>query len=120
MAPLEPPPSTDSGSSALTDGTGAKVEPAFNPTGLILGAIALLCIGAVAVVIVWRKSQVPNPLSANMHDRMEGTIQLIDANPPTAARPITEQLKELKELFDQGLISEADFEAKKQEILTRV
>ena len=55
-----------------------------------------------------------------MHDRMEGTIQLIDANPPTAARPIAEQLKELKELLDQGLISEADFEAKKQEILTRV
>ena len=35
----------------------------------------------------------------------------------TAASPMAVQLKELKELVDMGIITEADFEAKKQSLL---
>ncbi len=37
--------------------------------------------------------------------------------PKPAEKSITEQLEELKKLVDQGLITEADFEAKKKQIL---
>ncbi len=48
---------------------------------------------------------------------MQGqTIQ----NPSTGGNPIMEKLKQLKEMFDMGLISQADFDAKKSEILSQM
>lgn len=42
------------------------------------------------------------------------------ANPTTSANPTMEKLKQLKEMLDMGLISQADFEAKKSEILNQM
>lgn len=42
------------------------------------------------------------------------------ANPTTAANPTMEKLKQLKEMLDMGLISQADFDAKKSEILSQM
>ncbi len=48
---------------------------------------------------------------------MQGqTIQ----NPTTGGNPIMEKLKQLKEMLDMGLISQADFDAKKSEILSQM
>ena len=48
---------------------------------------------------------------------MQGqTIQ----NPSTGGNPIMEKLKQLKEMLDMGLISQADFDAKKSEILSQM
>lgn len=40
--------------------------------------------------------------------------------PSPATNPVMEKLKQLKEMFDMGLISQADFDAKKQELLTQM
>lgn len=42
------------------------------------------------------------------------------ANPTTNANPSMEKLKQLKELLDMGLISQADFDSKKNEILSQM
>lgn len=42
------------------------------------------------------------------------------ANPTTAANPAMEKLKQLKEMLDMGLISQADFDTKKSEILSQM
>jgi len=42
------------------------------------------------------------------------------ANPTTSANPTMEKLKQLKEMLDMGLISQADFDAKKGEILSQM
>lgn len=42
------------------------------------------------------------------------------ANPTTFANPTMEKLKQLKEMLDMGLISQADFDAKKGEILSQM
>lgn len=42
------------------------------------------------------------------------------ANPTTVANPTMEKLKQLKEMLDMGLISQADFDAKKSEILSQM
>lgn len=42
------------------------------------------------------------------------------ANPTTNANPSMEKLKQLKELLDMGLISQADFNSKKNEILSQM
>jgi membrane protease subunit (stomatin/prohibitin family) len=41
-------------------------------------------------------------------------------NPNTGGNPIVEKLKQLKEMLDMGLISQADFDAKKSEILSNM
>lgn len=41
-------------------------------------------------------------------------------NPTTGGNPIMEKLKQLKEMLDMGLISQADFDAKKSEILSQL
>ncbi len=41
-------------------------------------------------------------------------------NPSTGGNPIMEKLKQLKEMLDMGLISQADFDAKKSEILSQM
>lgn len=41
-------------------------------------------------------------------------------NPTTGGNPIMEKLKQLKEMLDLGLISQADFDAKKSEILSQM
>lgn len=48
---------------------------------------------------------------------MQGqTIQ----NPTTGGNPIMEKLKQLKEMLDMGLISQAEFDAKKSELLSQM
>lgn len=42
------------------------------------------------------------------------------ANPTTTANPAMEKLRQLKEMLDMGLISQADFDAKKGEILNQM
>ena len=42
------------------------------------------------------------------------------ANPTRSANPTMEKLKQLKEMLELGLISQADFEAKKGEILSQM
>lgn len=42
------------------------------------------------------------------------------SNPMTSANPAVEKLKQLKELLDLGLISQADFDAKKNDILSQM
>lgn len=42
------------------------------------------------------------------------------ANPTTSVNPPMEKLKQLKEMLDMGLISQADFDAKKGEILSQM
>lgn len=41
-------------------------------------------------------------------------------NPTTGGNPLMEKLKQLKEMLDMGLISQADFDAKKSEILSQM
>lgn len=40
--------------------------------------------------------------------------------PSPATNPVMEKLKQLKEMFDMGLISQADFDTKKQELLSQM
>lgn len=40
--------------------------------------------------------------------------------PSPATNPVMEKLKQLKEMFDMGLISQADFDEKKQELLSQM
>jgi hypothetical protein len=45
---------------------------------------------------------------------------IVDAKPQAATIDFTEQIKKLGELRDQGLLTEQEFESKKQELLARM
>lgn len=46
--------------------------------------------------------------------------QPLQQQPSPAANPVMEKLKQLKDMLDMGLISQADFDQKKQEILSKM
>ncbi|KQX07771.1 MULTISPECIES: SHOCT domain-containing protein [unclassified Leifsonia] len=83
---------------------------------LIILAVLLLLAAAVIVVVVLlvvnaRKSAT---LAAPDHRSQAPVVQQ-----PTASDPI-EQIRQLGELKDQGLLSQAEFEAKRNELLGRL
>ena len=111
--PPPPPPTTP------------PTPPPFDPTLVIAGgaggAVILLCIIAIAIFICLRKGQSPQPQSANMQGTALGAGAVAQSvsqvSSTTTASPMAVQLKELKELVDMGIITEAEFEAKKQSLL---
>ena len=84
------------------------------------GAVVFLCI-CIAIFMSLRKGQSSQPQSANMQGTALGAVPVAQSmsqvSSTTAASPMAVQLKELKELVDMGIITEADFEAKKQSLL---
>lgn len=64
-------------------------------------------------------SPAPAPSATVPPPAAPGTQSIVPAppGPPAAVSPLEDKLRELKKLRDEGLITDADYEAKKQELL---
>ncbi|HXZ26282.1 MAG TPA: SHOCT domain-containing protein, partial [Nitrospiria bacterium] len=64
-------------------------------------------------------SPAPAPSATVPPPAAPGAQSIVPAppGPPAAVSPLEEKLRELKKLRDEGLITDADYEAKKQELL---
>lgn len=99
-------------------------------TGLVLGYAALQGPGLAAVDGADKTSKAPHAISINEKGQAQENVPLLRAliseRQAAAAAPaapggdVTDQLRKLGELRDSGILTDAEFDSKKAELLARL
>jgi hypothetical protein len=85
----------------------------------VIGYIILLILHIIFILNANRDTtgSVVKQAAANINERVKNTISDIGNHDTKKANSIAEQLKTYKDLLDQGIITQEEFEKKKSEIL---
>lgn len=92
----------------------ANIQSMNDQTSLYMGLIALRICGLTEMFVVDGNAKTISALKDAIHQ----TQTAISPNPPTSAgSSLVNQLRELKTLVDEGILSQEEFDAKKKQLL---